>query len=87
MTSGRDIEVLAGLTGSGKSTATAAAKDAWEASGYRVRGAAFSGIAADNLEKSSSVVSRTWAWWELAWKNGRDNVSTCESSSSRRPGW
>jgi ATP-dependent exoDNAse (exonuclease V) alpha subunit len=52
MTSARDIEVLAGLAGTGKSAAVAASKDAWEASGYRVRGAALSGIAAENLEKS-----------------------------------
>jgi ATP-dependent exoDNAse (exonuclease V) alpha subunit len=51
MTSARDIEVLAGLAGTGKSAAVAASKDAWEASGYRVRGAALSGIAAENLEK------------------------------------
>ena len=74
MTSARDIEVLAGLAGTGKSAAVAAAKDAWEASGYRVRGAALSGIAAENLEKSSGVESRTLASWELAWKNGRDEV-------------
>ena len=47
MTTPRDIEVLAGLAGTGKSAAVAAAKDAWEASDYRVRGAALSGIAAD----------------------------------------
>jgi ATP-dependent exoDNAse (exonuclease V) alpha subunit len=57
MTSARSIEVLAGLAGTGKS-AVAAAKDAW-ASCYRVRGAALSGIAAKNLEKSSGVESRT----------------------------
>ena len=74
MTSARDIEVLTGLAGTGKSAAVAAAKDAWEASGYRVRGAALSGIAAENLEKSSGVESRTLASWELAWKNGRDEV-------------
>jgi Ti-type conjugative transfer relaxase TraA len=75
MTSARDIEVLAGLAGTGKSAAVAAAKDVWDASGYRVRGAALSGIAAENLEKSSGVESRTLASWELSWKNGRDGVS------------
>src|SRR5262249_22658867 len=66
MTSARDIEVLTGLAGTGKSAAVAAAKDALEASGYRVRGAALSGIAAENLEKLSGVESRTSASWELA---------------------
>jgi Ti-type conjugative transfer relaxase TraA len=75
MTTPRDIEVVAGFAGTGKSAAVAAAKDGWEASGYRVRGGALSGIAAENLEKSSGVESRTLASWELAWKKGKDQVS------------
>jgi Ti-type conjugative transfer relaxase TraA len=78
MTGARDIEVLAGLAGTGKSAAVAAARDAWEASGYRVHGAALSGIAAENLEKSSGVESKTLASWELAWKNGRERVSSTD---------
>jgi Ti-type conjugative transfer relaxase TraA len=74
ISSPRDIEALAGLAGTGKSVAMAAAKDAWEASGYRVRGAALSGITAENLEKSSGAESKTLASWELAWKKGRDEV-------------
>jgi Ti-type conjugative transfer relaxase TraA len=74
MTSPRDIEAVAGFAGTGKSAAVAAARDAWEASGYRVRGAALSGIAAENLEKSSGVASRTLASWELAWKNGKAEI-------------
>jgi Ti-type conjugative transfer relaxase TraA len=76
MTSARGIEAVAGFAGTGKSAAVAVAKDAWEASGYRVRGAALSGIAAGNLEKSSGVESRTLASWELAWKNGKEEVSS-----------
>jgi Ti-type conjugative transfer relaxase TraA len=75
MTSPRGIEAVAGFAGTGKSAAVAAAKDAWEASGYRVHGAALSGIAAENLEKSSGVESRTIASWELAWKNGKAEIS------------
>ncbi|HTQ09548.1 MAG TPA: Ti-type conjugative transfer relaxase TraA [Fimbriimonadaceae bacterium] len=76
MTSARNIEAIAGFAGTGKSAVVAAAKDTWEASGYRVRGAALSGIAAENLEKSSGVESRTLASWELAWKNAKDKVSS-----------
>jgi Ti-type conjugative transfer relaxase TraA len=75
MTSPRNVEAVAGLAGSGKSAAIAAAKDAWEASGYRVHGATFRGIAAENLEKYSGVESGTLASWELAWKSGRVPVS------------
>jgi Ti-type conjugative transfer relaxase TraA len=76
ITSPRGIEAVAGFAGTGKSAAMAAAKDAWEASGYRVRGAAPSGIAAENLERSSGVESRTLASWELAWKNGKAEISS-----------
>jgi Ti-type conjugative transfer relaxase TraA len=75
MTSPRGIEAVAGFAGTGKSAAVEAARDAWEASGYRVHGAALSGIAAENLEKSSGVESRTLASWELAWKNGKGEIS------------
>jgi Ti-type conjugative transfer relaxase TraA len=76
MTSPRDMEVVAGFAGTGKSATVAAAKDAWEASGYRVRGTALSGIAAENLERSSGVESRTLASWELAWRDGKAEISS-----------
>jgi Ti-type conjugative transfer relaxase TraA len=75
MTSPRNLEAVTGLAGSGKSAAIAAAKDAWEASGYRVHGATFRGIAAENLEEYSGVESGTLASWELAWKSGRAALS------------
>jgi Ti-type conjugative transfer relaxase TraA len=75
MTSPRGIVVIAGFAGSGKSVAVSAAREAWEASRYRVHGAALSGIAAENLEKSSGVESRTLASWERSWKNGKGQVS------------
>jgi len=61
MTSPRGIEVIAGSAGAGKSAAVAEAKQAWEASGYRLHGAAPSGFAAKILEKAPGVQSRTLA--------------------------
>ncbi|HVA40322.1 MAG TPA: AAA family ATPase, partial [Candidatus Binataceae bacterium] len=76
MTSARGVEVIAGFAGAGKSAAVAAARDAWAPEGYRVHGAALSGIAAENLEKASGVESRTLASWELAFKEGRAVLTT-----------
>src|SRR5262249_56220621 len=56
MTSARDIEVLTGLAGTGKSAAVAAAKDAWEASGYRVRVAPLPRIAASTLNHPPALI-------------------------------
>jgi ATP-dependent exoDNAse (exonuclease V) alpha subunit len=70
MASARQIEPVAGSAGSGKSKAIEAARAAWEAAGYRVIGAALSGIAAENLNRESGVESRTIASWEHSWQQG-----------------
>jgi Ti-type conjugative transfer relaxase TraA len=75
VTNGRDLGIVIGHAGTGKSAMLGVARDAWEAAGYRVRGAALSGIAAENLEGGSGIVSRTIASLEQGWEQGRDALT------------
>ncbi|RVQ53176.1 Ti-type conjugative transfer relaxase TraA, partial [Sinorhizobium meliloti] len=68
------IAAVVGLAGAGKSTLLAAARLAWEGEGRRVIGAALAGKAAEGLEDSSGIRSRTLASWELAWESGREQL-------------
>src|SRR5579859_6387751 len=72
VTDGRDLGVVVGYAGTGKSAMLAVARAAWEAAGYEVRGAALSGIAAENLESGSGIASRTITSMEHGWEQGRD---------------
>ncbi len=66
---------VVGYAGSGKSAMLGVAREAWEAEGYTVRGAALSGIAAENLEGGSGIASRTLASLEHQWEQGRDHLT------------
>lgn len=62
------LSVVVGLVGAGKSTMLSAVRDAYERQDYVVWGAALSGKAADGLESSSGIESRTLASLERSWK-------------------
>lgn len=74
ITGPEQIAAVVGFAGAGKSTMLAAARDAWERQGYHVHGAALAGQAAEGLEKSSGIASRTLASWVYGWQRGRGEL-------------
>jgi Ti-type conjugative transfer relaxase TraA len=72
ITDGHDLGIVIGYAGTGKSAMLGVAKEAWEHSGFEVRGIALSGIAAENLENGSGIASRTIASLEHQWAQGRE---------------
>ncbi len=76
VTDGRDLGIVVGYAGTGKSAMPGVAREAWEDAGYTVRGAALSGIAAENLEGGSGIASRTIASMEHGWSQGRNMLTS-----------
>lgn len=78
VTDGRDLGIVVGYAGTGKSAMLGVARETWEAAGYEVRGVALSGIAAENLESGSGIASRTIASMEHGWGQGRDMLTASD---------
>ena len=68
----KGIANIVGYAGTGKTHMLDTAREVWEESGYRVKGAALSGIAAQGLERGAGIESRTVARRLIDWENGRD---------------
>ena len=72
-TSGRGVELVEGVAGSGKTTVMAAVRDAFETSGYAVVGTSTSGQAARTLGREAGLSeSRTLA--SLRWRLEHDRM-------------
>ncbi|MFG1284529.1 Ti-type conjugative transfer relaxase TraA [Xanthobacter autotrophicus] len=76
ITGTRDLGIVVGYAGTGKSAMLGVAREVWEAAGLEVRGVALSGIAAENLESGSGITSRTIASLEHGWGQGRDLLTS-----------
>ena len=76
VTGERDLSLVVGYAGTGKSAMLGVAREAWERGGYEVRGVALSGIAAEGLENGSGIASRTLASMEHGWSQGRDMLTS-----------
>ncbi len=76
VTSARGVSNVIGYAGTGKSAMLGVAREAWEAAGYQVQGAALSGIAAEGLEHGSGIGSRTLASLEHQWANDRERLTS-----------
>ena len=68
-TSGNGVDILTAPAGAGKTFALAAARKAWERSGYRVSGAAHTGVAADEITNAAGIPSTTIARLRIAIDN------------------
>lgn len=78
VTAGRDLGIVVGYAGTGKSAMLGVAREAWVHAGLSVRGAALSGISAENLEGGSGIASRTIASLEYQWAQGRDLLTASD---------
>jgi Ti-type conjugative transfer relaxase TraA len=69
---GKDVVSMIGFAGSGKSYMLNTVRAAYEAEGYKLRGAALSAVAAKSLSDGSGIQSDTIHATLYKWENGRE---------------
>jgi Ti-type conjugative transfer relaxase TraA len=69
-----DLKCVVGFAGTGKSYLLGSLREAWESQGFTVSGVTLSGIAAENLEGSSGILSRTYASRCYYWDKGEERL-------------
>ena len=75
LTQGNRLSLIVGLAGAGKSTMLKAVREAYQDGGHKVSGLTLAGKAAEELQLSAGIESRTIASWLLAVKQGREVVN------------
>ncbi|MGH8398112.1 MAG: MobF family relaxase [Gammaproteobacteria bacterium] len=87
ITMGGDLACVQGHAGTGKSFALTAARAIWEAEGYRIRGAAVAGKAAQQLQSASGIEATTLRRLEMDmcdWTDERGVQHTARSPLRNR---
>src|SRR5699024_56964 len=69
------VAAIVGDAGTGKSYLMGAAREVWQDSGYRVRGCALSGKAADGLSSGAGIESQTLHSLLYALDNGKERLA------------
>lgn len=75
LTSNRQLASVVGFAGAGKSTLLKAASEAWTEQGHGVHGLALAGKAAEELQESAGIQSRTLHSLEYALKHDKTQIN------------
>ena len=73
-----DFGLVSGIAGSGKTFLLEAARESWEAQGYKVIGACVAAKAAQGLEEGAGIKSTTVARLGWEWERGFDRLEVSE---------